>query len=103
MGLDDQPTLELQAGADQGGQGASLAQQVGHGLGIGVTSEDFVDHRPQPDHAAAGGLVLDLEGGDEVVGVGGEFGHDETSAGAPAPGPRAIRSKACKVRLGLPR
>jgi hypothetical protein len=83
LGLDDQPALELQAGADQGGQGAGLAQQVGDRLGIVVTGQHLVDRRAQAHGPAAHGQALDLEGGNEVVGsgveggLGGDVGHGE--------------------------
>ncbi len=37
--------------------------------------EDVVDHRPQAGDAAAHGLALDLERGDEVVGGDGNSGQ----------------------------
>ena len=54
--------------AHQGGQGASLAQQVGDGFRIGVAGEDFMHGGAQPRDAAADRLALDLEGADQVVG-----------------------------------
>ncbi len=70
LGLDDQPAVELEAGADQGGQGAGFAQQIGHGLGIGVAGEHLVDHPAQPRDAATYGRLLDLERSDNVFGGG---------------------------------
>lgn len=70
LGLDQQTTLELQAGADQGGQGAGLAQQGGDRLGIGVGGQDLVDGGAQANQATAHGPALDLEGGGQVVGNG---------------------------------
>ena len=71
LGLDHQPALELQAGADQGGKRAGLAQQGGDWLGIGVGGQDLVDGRAQPDQTAAHRPALDLEGGGQIVGNGG--------------------------------
>jgi hypothetical protein len=80
LGLDDQAAVELQAGADQGGQGAGLAQQVGHGIGIGVPRQHLVDGRAEADDATTHGQAFDLKRGNDVVedaGVGSDFGHGE--------------------------
>ena len=74
--LHDQPAVELQAGADQGGQRAGLAQQVGDGVGIVVAGQDLVDDRSQPREAAAHGLVFDLERRDQVVEGHESLGHE---------------------------
>ncbi len=67
LGLDDQAPGDLQAGADQGGERAGLAQQVGDGFRIGVAGQDLVDGGAEANHAAAHRPALDLEGGDEIV------------------------------------
>jgi hypothetical protein len=80
LGLDDQPAFELQAGADQGGQRAGLAQQVGDGLGIVVAGQHLVDGGAEADGPAAHGQAFDLECGNDVVedaGVGSDVGHGE--------------------------
>ena len=77
-----------------GGQRAGLAEQVGHGLGIVVPLQDFVDHRSEAHEAAPGGLVLDLERGDEVVGMVGEFGHGEVPLTSSGRDGEAARTKA---------
>ena len=81
LGLYDQTTLELQAGPDQGGQGAGLAQQGRDRLGVVMRGQDGVDGLAQTNQAATHGPAFDLEGGGQVVtdgrngGVGRVIGH----------------------------
>ena len=81
LSLHDQPSIKLQARADQSRKGAGLAQQIGHRFGIVMAGQDVVDHLAHAGNTAAHGLTLDLEGGDKIVGgtggfSGGEVGHD---------------------------
>ena len=73
LGLHDQPALELQVGADQGGQGAGFAEQIGDRVRVIVAGQDLVDGAAQARQAAAHGRTLYREGGDGVVGQGRGF------------------------------
>ena len=79
LGLDDQPALEFQAGADEGGQGAGLAQQGRDGFRISVGGQDGVDGLAETDQPSAHRPALDLEGGGDIVdggGIGRVIGHE---------------------------
>ena len=66
--LHNQPALEFQAGAHQGGERTGLAQQGRNRLGIGMGRQDGVDGLTQPHDPAAHRPALDLEGGGQIIG-----------------------------------
>ena len=85
LGLDDQPTLELQARPHQRRQRTGLAQQSRDRFRIVVGTQDFVDGGAEAHQPPTHGPALDLEGGGEVVGgmgVGQGTARDGMGKGA---------------------
>ena len=59
--------VELQAGAQHGGQRHGLGQQRRDRRRIVVAVQDIVHHRPEPHDPPADAQRLDLEGQDQII------------------------------------
>jgi hypothetical protein len=65
--LENELALEFQRRAEQRGQRHRLAEQLRHGVRIGVARQDGVDHRPELHQPARDIRLFGLERQDEVV------------------------------------
>ena len=67
-GLDLETAFKFQSRAQKHRQRHRLPEQLRHRIGIGVTAQDLIHHRPKPDRAAANIKCFDGERQNLVVG-----------------------------------
>ena len=78
-GLQNEAAVDLQGRAEHDGEHHGLAHQLRHRLRIGMAGQDFVHHRPEPNHTAAQVERSHFERHDGVIGgdgrrfAGGDF------------------------------